>query len=75
LHQDWEFSATFPVPAKPELPDWTTLDLYCDRVASAVGRLSVRVFGLGEDDMPHTLNDYLWGKCTIEQAAQKAERL
>jgi phytoene synthase len=27
-------------------PDWTTLDLYCDRVASAVGRLSVRVFGL-----------------------------
>jgi len=26
------------------------LDLYCDRVASAVGRLSVRVFGLGEDD-------------------------
>jgi phytoene synthase len=29
-------------------PDLTTLDLYCDRVASAVGRLSVRVFGLGE---------------------------
>jgi presqualene diphosphate synthase len=28
-------------------PDWTTLDLYCDRVASAVGRLSVRIFGLG----------------------------
>ncbi len=28
-------------------PDWATLDLYCDRVASAVGRLSVRVFGLG----------------------------
>jgi phytoene synthase len=27
-----------------------TLDLYCDRVASAVGRLSVRVFGLGEED-------------------------
>jgi phytoene synthase len=27
-------------------PDWTTLDLYCDRVASAVGRLSVKVFGL-----------------------------
>jgi squalene synthase HpnD/squalene synthase HpnC len=25
-------------------PDWATLDLYCDRVASAVGRLSVRVF-------------------------------
>ena len=25
-------------------PDWATLDLYCDRVASAVGRLCVRVF-------------------------------
>ena len=26
-------------------PDLATLDLYCDRVAAAVGRLSVRVFG------------------------------
>ena len=26
-------------------PDFATLDLYCDRVACAVGRLSVRVFG------------------------------
>ena len=31
-------------------PDWATLDLYCDRVASAVGRLSVRVFGMDEGD-------------------------
>jgi phytoene synthase len=31
-------------------PDEATLDLYCDRVASAVGRLSVRVFGLPEQD-------------------------
>jgi phytoene synthase len=31
-------------------PDWATLDLYCDRVASAVGRLSVRVFGMEEAD-------------------------
>ena len=31
-------------------PDWATLDLYCDRVASAVGRLSVRVFGMPEQD-------------------------
>jgi len=31
-------------------PDLATLDLYCDRVASAVGRLSVRVFGLAEND-------------------------
>ncbi|MDE2404928.1 MAG: presqualene diphosphate synthase HpnD [Sphingomonadales bacterium] len=29
-------------------PDYPTLDLYCDRVASAVGRLSVRVFGMDE---------------------------
>lgn len=29
-------------------PDAATLDLYCDRVASAVGRLAVRVFGLEE---------------------------
>ena len=27
-------------------PDAETLDLYCDRVASAVGRLSVRIFGM-----------------------------
>ncbi|WP_026616000.1 presqualene diphosphate synthase HpnD [Ensifer aridi] len=31
-------------------PNMATLDLYCDRVASAVGRLSVRVFGLSEED-------------------------
>jgi phytoene synthase len=31
-------------------PDWATLDRYCDRVASAVGRLSVRVFGMNEPD-------------------------
>lgn len=31
-------------------PDWETLELYCDRVASAVGRLSVRAFGLVEED-------------------------
>jgi squalene synthase HpnD len=27
-------------------PDFPTLDLYCDRVASAVGRLCVKVFGM-----------------------------
>jgi phytoene synthase len=37
------------VEADIRAPDWTTLDLYCDRVASAVGRLSVRVFGLAEE--------------------------
>jgi phytoene synthase len=29
-------------------PDLARLDRYCDRVASAVGRLSVRIFGVGE---------------------------
>ncbi len=38
------------VPADIRAPDMATLDLYCDRVASAVGRLSVRVFGLNEED-------------------------
>jgi squalene synthase HpnD len=31
-------------------PDLGTLDLYCDRVASAVGRLSVKIFGMAHDD-------------------------
>jgi squalene synthase HpnD len=31
-------------------PSFDKLDLYCDRVASAVGRLSVRVFGLEDRD-------------------------
>lgn len=31
-------------------PDLATFDLYCDRVASAVGRLSVKAFGMGEPD-------------------------
>jgi phytoene synthase len=30
-------------------PDRATLELYCDRVACAVGRLSVRVFGMQRD--------------------------
>ena len=38
------------VPQEIRAPDSATLDLYCDRVASAVGRLSVRVFGLEGDD-------------------------
>ena len=29
-------------------PAWVKLDAYCDRVASAVGRLSVRIFGMEE---------------------------
>jgi len=27
------------------------------------------ILGLNEEDMQHTLNDYLWGKCDIEEAA------
>jgi squalene synthase HpnD len=34
------------VVADIRAPDRATLDLYCDRVACAVGRLSVRVFGM-----------------------------
>ncbi|MFC3126061.1 presqualene diphosphate synthase HpnD [Pseudoroseomonas globiformis] len=34
------------VAADIRAPDCATLDLYCDRVASAVGRLSTRVFGM-----------------------------
>ncbi len=33
-----------------QAPDLATLDLYCDRVASAVGRLSVRAFGAPEQE-------------------------
>ena len=39
-------------------PDAAKLDLYCDRVASAVGRLSVRIFGLSDPngkDLAHHL--------------------
>jgi presqualene diphosphate synthase len=41
-----------------QAPDYATLDLYCDRVASAVGRLSVRVFGVPRSegkDLAHHL--------------------
>jgi len=33
-------------------PDWATLDRYCDNVASAVGRLSIRAFGLVDESTP-----------------------
>jgi presqualene diphosphate synthase len=38
------------VVADIRAPDDATLELYCDRVASAVGRLSVRVFGMDDRD-------------------------
>jgi len=40
------------VVADIQAPDWQTLDLYCDRVASAVGRLSVRIFGVPAQEGP-----------------------
>ncbi len=49
-----EMDATDTIQA----PDMATLDLYCDRVASAVGRLSVRAFGASEaiaDDVAYHL--------------------
>jgi presqualene diphosphate synthase len=39
-------------------PDLATMELYCDRVAVAVGRLSVKVFGMDEgvgEDLSHHL--------------------
>ena len=33
-----------------QAPELATLDLYCDRVASAVGRLSVRTFGMPKEE-------------------------
>jgi phytoene synthase len=39
-------------------PDLATLDLYCDRVASGVGRLSVRIFGM-ERESGHMLAHHL----------------
>lgn len=46
------------VEADIQAPDWATLDIYCDRVASAVGRLSARVFGL-EDSHADALAHHL----------------
>ena len=46
------------VTADIRAPDRTTLDLYCDRVACAVGRLSTRVFGL-DVDKGEALADHL----------------
>lgn len=46
------------VDADIRAPDRATLDIYCDRVACAVGRLSVRVFGM-EHDAGLALADHL----------------
>jgi presqualene diphosphate synthase len=46
------------VIADVRAPTWSELDLYCDRVASAVGRLSVKIFGL-ENKSGHGLAHHL----------------
>ncbi|MDU0810420.1 MAG: squalene/phytoene synthase family protein [Burkholderia sp.] len=39
-------------------PDESTLDLYCDRVASSAGRLAVKIFGM-QDELGHALAHHL----------------
>ena len=58
-------------------PAIDTLDLYCDRVASAVGRLSVRAFGATEpqaDDVAYHLGRALQLTNILRDVAEDAER-
>jgi presqualene diphosphate synthase len=58
-------------------PDLATLDLYCDRVASAVGHLSVRAFGCTEPDadvVAHHLGRALQLTNILRDLAEDAER-
>jgi phytoene synthase len=58
-------------------PDLATLDLYCDRVASAVGHLSVRAFGATEpeaDEVAHHLGRALQLTNILRDLAEDAER-
>ncbi len=58
-------------------PDRATLDLYCDRVASAVGRLSVRAFGDGSemaDRVAHHLGRALQLTNILRDLAEDAGR-
>lgn len=58
-------------------PDLATLDLYCDRVASAVGRLSVRAFGDSSpaaDRVAHALGRALQLTNILRDVAEDAER-
>src|SRR5262249_3008692 len=58
-------------------PDIATLDLYCDRVASAVGHLSVRAFGAGEpeaDTVAHHLGRALQLTNILRDLAEDADR-
>jgi phytoene synthase len=58
-------------------PPLATLDLYCDRVASAVGRLSVRAFGdasADADAVAHGLGRALQLTNILRDIAEDAER-
>jgi squalene synthase HpnD len=58
-------------------PDMATLDLYCDRVASAVGRLSVRTFGDASpaaDRVAHALGRALQLTNILRDIQEDAER-
>lgn len=65
--------------AKEEIraPAMAELDLYCDRVASAVGRLSVRAFGAASeaaDDVAHALGRALQLTNILRDLAEDAAR-
>ena len=58
-------------------PDLATLDLYCDRVAAAVGRLSVRAFGdasAAADEVAHALGRALQLTNILRDIAEDAAR-
>ncbi len=58
-------------------PDLATLDLYCDRVAAAVGRLSVRAFGDASeaaDQVAHALGRALQLTNILRDIAEDAGR-
>lgn len=58
-------------------PDLATLDLYCDRVAAAVGRLSVRAFGDASpaaDRVAHSLGRALQLTNILRDIKEDAER-
>lgn len=58
-------------------PDMATLDLYCDRVASAVGRLSVRAFGDASpaaDQVAHALGRALQLTNILRDIKEDADR-
>jgi phytoene synthase len=58
-------------------PSFATFDLYCDRVASAVGRLSVRAFGDGTeaaDEVAHHLGRALQITNILRDLGEDAER-